>query len=92
VLKVTEVGGLTSVSSPLESGNGTNLAIEGFLGAVSNLGITRVVIEQQTLAGVPTNADFFYLDHVQVAAIPEPASVMLLAAAAVGLAGRRRTR
>src|SRR5690606_2574907 len=35
-------------------------------GAVSTVGIAKVVIEQQTLAGNPSNADLFYLDHVQV--------------------------
>lgn len=66
VLKVTEVGGATSPSQPLESGNGTTLAVEGFIGAVSSLGITKVIVEQQSLGGVARNADFFYLDHVQV--------------------------
>lgn len=66
VLKVTEASGATSTSEPLESGNGNTLAVEGFIGAVSTVGITRVVIEQQTLAGNPTNADLFYVDHVLV--------------------------
>jgi hypothetical protein len=70
VLKVTEAGGKVSASDPLESGNGTALAVEGFLGAVSNTGIIRAVIEQQTLAGVASDASFFYLDHVQIGPAP----------------------
>ena len=91
VLKVTEVGGATFTSSPMDGLNGVNLAIEGFIGAVSNVGITRVVVEQQTLAGAASNADFFYLDHVQVGgAVPEPASLVMLAAAGLFLTRCRR--
>lgn len=66
VLRVTETGGMTHTSSAMDGGNGVQLAVEGFIGAVSTVGITRVVVEQQTLAGAPSNTDFFYLDHVQV--------------------------
>ncbi|HOA75978.1 MAG TPA: hypothetical protein PKL76_21260 [Phycisphaerae bacterium] len=66
VLEVTEVGGAVARSAALESGNGVALAVEGFLGAVSTAGITRAVVIQQNLAGQASNADFFYLDHVQV--------------------------
>lgn len=71
VLRVTEVGGETSTSRLLESGNGANLAIEGFVGAVSSTGIEKVVVEQRTLDGKPSAADFFYLDHVQVSRAPQ---------------------
>jgi hypothetical protein len=66
VLQVTEIGGATRVSPLMDSGNGATLAIDGFLGAVSDVGIVKVVVQQQTLAGRPSSADFFYLDHVQV--------------------------
>ena len=66
VLKITESNGVTTVSVPLNANNGLFLAIEGFLAASSNVGITKAVIEQQTLSGVPSDADFFYIDHVQV--------------------------
>lgn len=79
VLKVTETGGATFTSSAMDSGNGVILAIEGFLGAVSGAGIIKVVVEQQKLDGTPSNADFFYLDHVQVGGVvPEPATALLL--------------
>lgn len=68
VLRITEYGGAVSNSAPIDSGNGANLAIEGFIGAVSDLGIIRAVIEQQRLDGTPSIADFFYLDHFQVGA------------------------
>src|SRR5690606_36430544 len=67
VLKITDVTGTTHVSPPLDSGNGTTFAVEGFIGAVSSVGITRAVVEQQTLLGAPTDGDFYYIDHVQVA-------------------------
>lgn len=90
VLKVTEAGGATFTSAAMESGNGTNLAIEGFIGAVSDVGIIRVVIEQQTLNGVASNADFFYADHVQVgSAIPEPATALLAALGMIAACRRR---
>ncbi len=73
VLLVTENGGASSASPVLESGNGTTFAVEGFIGVVSLLGITRVVVQQRTLAGVPSNADFFYLDHIQVGGAAPPA-------------------
>lgn len=66
VLQVTEVGGATYTSSPMDGGNGVNLAVDGFIAVVSNVGITKVVVQQQTLSGSPSNVDFFYLDHVQV--------------------------
>lgn len=66
VLKITESNGATHTSAVLESGNGVNLAIEGFIAATSDVGIVKAVIEQQTLSGTPSNADFFYLDHIQV--------------------------
>ena len=66
VLRVVELGGTVYTSPPLESGNGASLAIEGFIGAVSEVGITKVVVEQQTLTGTPTGDDFFYLDHLQI--------------------------
>jgi hypothetical protein len=66
VLKITEVGGAVSTSSLMDSGNSTALAVEGFLGAVSDVGITKAVLEQQTLSGTPSSDDFFYTDHVQI--------------------------
>ncbi|HOA75979.1 MAG TPA: hypothetical protein PKL76_21265 [Phycisphaerae bacterium] len=66
VLKITESNGATYTSPVLESGNGVNLAVEGFIAVVSDVGVVRVVVEQQTLSGAASNADFFYLDHVQV--------------------------
>lgn len=74
VLAASEVGGKVSTSDLLESGNGATLSVEGFLGVVSTVGIEKVVIEQRTLDGSPTNADFFYVDHVQVARSPEDAN------------------
>ncbi|HOA75980.1 MAG TPA: PEP-CTERM sorting domain-containing protein [Phycisphaerae bacterium] len=90
VLEVTEAGGAIFTSAAMESGNGTNLAIEGFLGVVSDVGITRVVVWQQKLDGTPSNADFFYLDHVQVGdVVPEPATALLLILGMAGLVRRR---
>ena len=92
VLKITESGGATWTSSMLDSGNGKVLAIEGFIGAVSGVGITKAVIEQQTLAGAASSVDFFYVDHVQVgSAIPEPATLVLLAASASLLLKRKNS-
>lgn len=70
VLRVVDANGQTFVSAPLDSGNGTTQAIEGFIGVVSPVGIVKAVVEQQKLNGTPSNADFFYLDHVQVASGP----------------------
>jgi hypothetical protein len=66
VLKTVEVGGATSTSGVLESGNGATLSIEGFLAAVSPVGIEKVIVEQRTLDGKPSDKDFFYLDHLQI--------------------------
>jgi hypothetical protein len=90
VLKVTEVGGATFTSSAMDSGNGLSQAIEGFIAAVSDAGIIKVVVEQQILDGTPSNVDFFYLDHVQVGdVVPEPATALLLVAGLAGLIRRK---
>jgi hypothetical protein len=70
VLQITDTTGTTYTSSPLDSGNGSALAVEGFIGAVSEKGIVKAVIEQRS-AGIgniasPSTQDFFYLDHVQI--------------------------
>ncbi len=92
VLKITEAGGATWVSPLMDSDNGTSLAIEGFLGAVSSVGIVKAIIEQQTLGGAPSSVDFFYLDHLQVGGqIPEPATLSLIAAGVLLFRRKRET-
>jgi hypothetical protein len=66
VLRVTETSGEIVTSPLLEAGNARALAVEGFAGAISSVGITRAIIEQRTLAGAVSSGDCFYVDHVQI--------------------------
>ncbi len=67
VLRVTAKDGATAVSPVLDSGNGRGLTPEGFIGATCESGIIKAVVEQRTLDGSPSDRNFFYLDHIQVA-------------------------
>lgn len=91
-MTVTEVGGGTTTSSVLSAGNGNTSFVEGFLGATSNLGITRVDI---LITGSGGPSDFCEVDHLQIAAadsvaVPEPASGLVLVMGLAGLAAMRR--
>ena len=74
---VTEVGGATFTSTPLESGNGTGHFVEGWLGATSPVGIASVsyrVIDSVT--GDPV-ARYFEMDHLQYSPVPVPGAILL---------------
>ena len=68
-MTVVEAGGTTSTSEFLDAGNGYNYKVEGFLGAVSSVGIGRVILNGQEVGG-GTNGAAVEVDHVQVGAFP----------------------
>jgi len=95
---VTEVGGATSTSGILESGNGVGYFVEGWLGVTSPLGITSVsyrVLDPAT--GGPLAGKFFELDHLQVdppiQAVPAPGAIVLasIGVSLVGWLKRKRS-
>jgi len=97
MLQVTEVGGGTWGSSVLESGNGTDHFVEGFLGATSTLGITEarfIVAVGVAGSGLPVQR-YFELDHLQwgMPTIPAPGAILLgsLGVSLVGYLRRRRS-
>jgi hypothetical protein len=88
ILRVTEVGGATSSSGMLESGNGYAHFVEGFLGATSTVGITEarfIVVQDPPFTFPPLEGDPvqrpFELDHFQwgqpVPTIPAPGAILL---------------
>ena len=77
-LVVEDVNGTIWRSRVLESGNGYNPAVEGFLGVHSSVGIRRAVL----LAGYWDGQSFlvhetdFYVDHIQFV-VPVPGAAVL---------------
>ncbi len=95
ILQITEVGNIVTTSSVLESGNGLNHFVEGFLGATSTAGIIQarfIVVDAGT--GLPVQR-VFELDHLQWSTqpIPAPGAILLggIGVAAVGYLRRRRS-
>ena len=64
VLRAEEVGGQVTVSPPLDKQSPGGF-IAGFLGAVSDVGIVKVVVEAQTANG-QLSPHFFEMDHLQI--------------------------
>lgn len=85
-LSATEVGGATSISAPINGGNGGNFFVEGFLAVTSDVGLESVSI-------VSSNGnDFFEVDHLQIATVPLPAAAWLFGGALLGLVSVKRRR
>ena len=76
---VTEVGGAVFTSSVLESGNGNNHFVEGWLGATSSVGIESVAYRVlNTGTGLPPVVPrFFEMDHLQYSPVPVPGALLL---------------
>ncbi len=64
-LRVTETNGVSTVSPTLDATNGFSNTVEGFLGVVSALGLSSVVVESTHPGGSPSIAGF-EVDNVQL--------------------------
>ena len=68
VMYVEEEGGAISESTSIDNGMGQGgYEVDGFIGAISDVGITQAVVEIQNLDGNWALGSFFELDHVQIA-------------------------
>lgn len=89
---VTDAQGKVWCSRVLESGNGFDLAVEGFIGVQSGVGIRRVVIQAGHWNGTQFQLQDtdFYVDSLQCV-VPAPAAGVL-GALGLGIAGRLKRR
>ncbi|MBW1645291.1 MAG: PEP-CTERM sorting domain-containing protein [Deltaproteobacteria bacterium] len=83
-LTVTGLDGSSWTSGVLDANpDKTNHAIDGFIGVALYDGISQVTINN-------LQSGVFHLDHMQVAATPEPGTLALLLIGVLGLAGIRK--
>lgn len=71
-LTITEIDGTEHVSPVLDSGNGFTHRIDGYLGVVSDIGITRAVFDNVDLSGAAPPDCCLIIDHLQVATVTTP--------------------
>lgn len=65
-LIVEDGDGLTWISPVLEAGNGFALAVEGFIGVTSSMGIRKAAVEKIDEFTLAPKAGAFTVDHIQV--------------------------
>jgi hypothetical protein len=71
-LTVVEVDGTITTAPMLDSGNGYTHRIEGFTGAVSDIGITTAYFDNVDLGGGPPPTCCLIIDHLQIASAATP--------------------